>query len=390
MTNRIKYPRHLSIPLFCLIIIFTIYLCNIFSYYDSTAATHSSVFETKGITISPQDPKIRYTGRIDFSNPKRPSFTYPGVSIKAKFKGTSITVMMEDSKNGIDGYQEAENNYFTVIVDDTSFSVLKMNNDEINYTLAKGLKDAPHTIEIIKRTESMVGRAHFLGFKIQGDKELLDLPARTDRRIEFIGNSITCGYGNEGEKPQEKFRASTENNYMAYGPITARKVKAEYMEVCFSGKGVFRNFGGGRDNTLTDFYEKICPDDEDTKWDFKKFSPHAVVVNTGTNDFYMGNIPDSAGFVNAYQNFISTVRAKYPEAKIFCVLGPLMSGTSWTLIRRYVSDIVERLSKKGDKELYYFTLTPCSGGGSDYHPSVAQHIKMAEEFTPFLKEKMKW
>ena len=232
----------------------------------------------------------------------------------------------------------------------------------------------------------MVGISSFSGFRIKGNS-LFALPKKPTKKIEFIGNSITCGYGNEGTKPTDKFRGSTENNYMAYGAITSRNLNAQYTAVCYSGIGVYRNYGGNRENTMPVIYDRIIPSIDNKKWNFKNYVPDVIVVDLGTNDFYVK--PDSSLFVSAYENFIKLVRQKNPGTPIFCVLGPMMSGNGWKSIQQYISAMVIRFNKT-DKNIHYFTLTPCQGSGSDFHPSVAQQITAATELTNHLKSKMGW
>ncbi len=377
-----------------LVAVILIYACNFISWIHSPAlaAVPGKLLPEEALKtlVLPNDTAIQYTGRIDFSDPLKPSFSYPGVSIKAKFEGTFIDLIMRDYNTGLTYLGEPDNDYYNILIDDKPVKVLKLNSRDTVYAAGKKLPEGIHTIEIIKRTESMVGQSDFLGFSIQAGKTLLPLPARPDRKIEFIGNSITCGYGNEGLSQGEGFKGATENNYLAFGAITARNLDAQYVAVAYSGIGVYRNFGGNRLNTMPEIYDRIIPSDSLRKWNFKNYIPHAIVVDLGTNDFYLGNKPDSAGFVNAYYTFINTLRQKNPQGKIFCVLGPMMDGVSWKLIKNYISSLVKNYNIKGDKDIFYFTLTPCEGNGSDYHPTVDAHKKMAAELTPFLKSKMNW
>jgi hypothetical protein len=57
--------------------------------------------------------------------------------------------------------------------------------------------------------------------------------------LEFYGDSITCGYGNEGTPPCD-FTAGTENNWLSWGPMTARALNASVHVEAWSGKGVVR------------------------------------------------------------------------------------------------------------------------------------------------------
>ena len=45
--------------------------------------------------------------------------------------------------------------------------------------------------------------------------------------IEFIGDSITCAYGVEGQSSSEPFKTSTENFMKSYAYLTAQKLNAD-------------------------------------------------------------------------------------------------------------------------------------------------------------------
>ena len=53
-------------------------------------------------------------------------------------------------------------------------------------------------------------------------------------KIEFIGDSITCGYGVDEENPRGYFSTATENFTKTYAYLTAEKLNADYSAVCFS------------------------------------------------------------------------------------------------------------------------------------------------------------
>ncbi|MFL5729488.1 MAG: SGNH/GDSL hydrolase family protein [Cytophagaceae bacterium] len=348
--------------------------------------------------ISADDPKIKYTGRIDFSNPKAPRFAWSGVSIKASFQGSHCEVLLNDYASGEAPTGEANANWFNLIIDNKKIQVVKCQKDGKQIYKVEALSDSVHTIEIFKRTEALIGEADFRGFILGKDKKLLDLPAAAQtRKIEFIGNSITCGYGNEGADKDCKFSASTENNYMAYGAITARNLNAEYVAVPFSGKGLYRNYDESTDETMPMLYDRIFASNPDIKWDFKKYTPDVVVINLGTNDFAHSN-PDSAIWVQTYIKFIGTIRSNYPNAHIICLNGSMMNdswpqGTkSLSTIKKFLKAVITQMNDKGDNKVYMFSLSPQGslGYGCDWHPNVAQHKKNAAELTAFIKTKTGW
>lgn len=86
-------------------------------------------------------------------------------------------------------------------------------------------------------------RPVFKGLYVDEGKELAPAPVLPRRRIEFIGNSITCGYGIESEDRDAPFTYNTENHYYTYAALTARALQAQHLVVARSGIGVYRNYG---------------------------------------------------------------------------------------------------------------------------------------------------
>ncbi len=71
----------------------------------------------------------------------------------------------------------------------------------------------------------------------------------------MIGDSISCGYGNEGKSQNEHFSPDTENARDAYGAIAARRLGADYACVAWSGRKMWP------DNTVPEIYDRALPQD---------------------------------------------------------------------------------------------------------------------------------
>ena len=170
--------------------------------------------ENTGI-IDSDDPDIEYVGRFDFTNPKKVAFDWAGVAISARFEGTSCSVRLDDHKNE-----------YAVIVDNRAPRLLITDSATTLYSLASELSDSvPHAVMIQKRTEPLVGKGAFMGFVLDKGRRLLPPEKRPDRRIEFIGNSITSGYGVEGDSADCHFSPQTENACMSYARIDCEIVE---------------------------------------------------------------------------------------------------------------------------------------------------------------------
>jgi lysophospholipase L1-like esterase len=341
------------------------------------------------VTISPTDPRIQRVGRIDETSAS-PAFSYPGVSIKARFMGDAVDLLLQD--HGAGG--ERTTNYYQVTLDGQAPVKFAVRGSQTVYELGRGLASGEHTVEIVKLTESEVGWSEFQGLRIHG--ELLEPPARPARRLEFIGDSITCGYGNEvsipaSGNPTTGFHSVNENVTRTYGWLTARALGAEGMTVCYSGRGVYRNNTGSTVDTLPQLYERVLAHQATPRWEPPRYVPDVVVINLGTNDFARGT-PDAALFTQAYEEFVTRLRGRYPQARIVCAVGPMLNDyyprgeNQWTTIQAWVSGMVRGFNERGDPHVYYLAFTPQREPyGEDWHPTAATHAEMATRLTEFIQ-----
>ncbi|HLY09729.1 MAG TPA: SGNH/GDSL hydrolase family protein [Planctomycetota bacterium] len=334
------------------------------------------------VSVGPRDPAIRLIGRFDDRDPAGPRMAWAGSTVAVKFTGSALNVQLRSS--GADQFQ--------VVLDGSPASVLALTKDATVYPVASGLPAKEHTAELFKRTEPLVGQTQLLGFQLEKGGKLLPNPSKIDRRIEVVGDSITCGYGNEAPKETEKFSAATENNYQAYGAMSARDLKADYVAIAWSGKWLFGP------NAIPLLYDRALPNDADSKWDFKGWIPQVVVVNLGTNDFGPRN-PTEQEWQDAYRAFIKVLRGNYPQCHVFCAVGSMMSDgypqgrKALSTIRQYTTGLVEALKKAGDKKIHYVEFDPQdmkNGIGADWHPSVKTHRLMADRLTAAIKKELGW
>ena len=330
-----------------------------------------------GVSGGPSTPAVHYVGRVDADNPASVRFAWSGTGAVVRFRGDRAAV-------DLGGGQE-----YTVLVDGKLQPKLTATNGK--NVLAQGLSADEHTIELYRRTEASQGESEIRGFDF-GTGQLL-APAPVTRRLEFVGDSITCGYGNEGANASCDFSAQTENHYLSYAAITARNLHAELSTVAWSGKGVACNYGDDASSCtdpLPTYYARTLPNRVDSNWDFSLFQPDAVVVNLGTNDLSTSIDPDKATFEAAYRALLQRIRQAYPTARILCTNGPLLNGTELTTVRGYITDVVTSMA---DARITTFEIEPQDGSdgyGCQYHPSLAEHQKVAAVVTAALKTALGW
>lgn len=350
------------------------------------AANASTTLPVQGTIVPADNANIQYVGRICFQNPKQPRFTFPGVQINARFTGTSLR-MMAKPKSG----------YFMVQIDGAEpFKVSFMGERDSVATLATALQRGEHTVRMMYVIEGYELKPDFRGFVLDEGASLLAPPALPERTIEFIGNSITCGYGNESISRDDPFEYATENHYYTYGQMTARALNAMAYVVARSGIGVYRSFGGPKtgtpENVMTTEYEYTNLYDRSERWDFSRYQPQVVCINLGTNDLSTNNY-DAKLLKQGYVKFLKQVRSHNPKAKIVFLCGSMLGGKELGIAQKAMNEVVEEAHKEGDTEVYRFDFTPHTGDlyyGADWHPSLWQHQKMAGELTAFLRTLMHW
>jgi lysophospholipase L1-like esterase len=323
------------------------------------------------------DPALHFVGRVDTTDPNAVKFAWSGTGVIARFQGTSVGVRLSTGQE------------YTVVLD--GMVQPKLVPVSGITPIATGLAAGAHTVELYRRTEGAQGVSTFMGFDFGGGTLLA--PPSITRRLEFIGDSITCGYGNEGPDMNCPFTPQTENHYLAYPSLTARALNAEVSTVAWSGKGVACNYGDDASsctNPLPTYYERILPDQATPLWDFSKFVPDAVVVNLGTNDLSTTTDPTQAEFETAYRALLEKIRSKYPNAHILCTNGPMLGGEDLTTVRSYLTNVVTAMA---DAKISTFTIDAqdgTDGYGCDWHPSLARHEKVAAVVTAALRAKLGW
>ncbi|MEO6732112.1 MAG: SGNH/GDSL hydrolase family protein [Ferruginibacter sp.] len=324
------------------------------------------------------NPLFQYVGRIDFSHPKKPRFWSPGVYIKAKFKGTYCELLVNDQE-----LWGKNHNYLEIVLDGKR-SRIQTTRKANNIVIAQGLQNKEHTLLICKNTESNIGWLEFIGLKCAA---LLPLPAKPARKIEFIGNSITCGTGSDQSVvPCGKGVWHDQHNaYLSYGPTVARSLNAQWSLSAVSGIGLIHSCCG-MNIVMPPVFDKIDLRGDSVKWDFKNYQPDVVTVCLGQND----GIQDSVTFCSAYVKFIGQLRSYYPTPQIILLTSPMGDAKLTAVLKNYLTGIKLAMKSKGDKKVDSYFYSKRYHKGCDSHPSLEEHQLIAKELGTFIKAKMKW
>jgi lysophospholipase L1-like esterase len=306
---------------------------------------------------------------------------------------------------------------------------------------------------VMRSSEALFGVTRWQPFTFVGTQLP---PTEYARRIEIIGDSITCGYGNEGPNATCPYNVpirqaenadgeledvtipETQNIYLAYGSIAARKLSAEATTLCFSGKGVVLNYreqGVGEGailnpddkpdpdakTTIPEYYKRTLATDAFTPdlaadpndkagvpWPFNEPAekqPQVVLINIGTNDFARDANQDSIAdgidlgkFRAGYKAFVEFVRERRRGSEIFLAVPPMITDLfplddARKNFRAALQGIVGELNAAGDTRVHFIELVEMGtryGLGCDYHPNLEVHRIMADQVVGAIRAKTCW
>lgn len=331
--------------------------------------------------------QLRITGRTNYEKGDFVILSWSSSAITVGFMGTAVEASV----------WTGDTVYLDVFVDgeEDPSSFLEIASPDIDSTIfpvVSNLPYGPHVVTLYKRSEAKFGDLYFFGLRVLGEADKSLLPAPPEHKIEFIGNSITCGSDVLIPVQGGEFRLINESSYYGYAGQTARILHAEIHNICNGGHGVYLNCDGSNTFLLPFVYNRTgALPFVAFPWDHNKWHPDAVVVNLGTNDFASGK-NDSTGFVNATVKFIRRIRTYHPEAKIVLLDGPMLTGKLMALCRRYLDVAKATLEKEGIKDLYRFSLEPKGESPYDvyFHPNKEEAAQDAESLSAWIRSEFGW
>ncbi len=269
---------------------------------------------------------------------------------------------------------------------------------EETFTIFDGSELVEGEVRVLKISESANSIAGIK--KISVDEDGTITPASEKAlKIEFIGDSITCGYGVDDEDRNHHFATATEDNTKTYAYKTAQALDADYSMVSVSSWGISSGYTSGQkngDSVLPKIYEKVGftygnkfngKQPQTLAWDFSLFQPDFVVINLGTNDasWTKNNAKKVETYSKDYVSFLKQIRAKNSKAHIICSLG-LMGGDLFPAIE---SAVAEYKSQTGDEKVYtlkFANQSMADGIAADWHPTEKTHAKAAKLLTEKISE----
>ena len=306
-------------------------------------------------------------------------FSWPGSGIEyiAGNEQANFTIFQDNNRISFNNFLGIEVNGKWVAKYEIKDGKNKLNPHQIT-TIKEG-----DSVRIIKLTESSVGTIHLI---LERNWEMVNKRLNnTKKTIHFIGDSFTCGYGNEVEveappkgNPQTGFHPENENNYFAWGSIAARMLNMNYVCTAYSGKGLIRNFDGSENQTMMELWKYLLPESG-----LNTYKPYAdyFVIHLGTNDFFNG-VLDSSKFVSSLVSLAEECLGYNSKASvILCVSNGLTD--LWpkgemrrSFHQRYVVSAQEYLIRQKNKNSVFVLDLPTQ------EPPIRRRLASKQKNTP--------
>jgi len=277
--------------------------------------------------------------------------------------------------------------YFTVIVDGQS-KRLRVACDAKNthyakaITLASGLANGDHHIEVYRQTEAAISSCCANSLTFTGT--LLAAPPQAPLTIDVIGDSISGGYGclwnsSLGVAEPTDNNPAYEDGTQTYAFLAGKKLGADVRVTQTSGYGCVAGWNG-RDVNLQTMYPLLCWWRSDTfAYPFDTLAD-VVIINLGTNDYNTrtSNNLTNAEFQAGAKNLMQMARQYNPGAKVVWCTG--MMGTY------YATEVKTAITELGGADNgYFFVELPRGQGGGVSHPTAAQQATAADVLYDYLK-----
>ncbi|MEO3944882.1 GDSL-type esterase/lipase family protein [Gorillibacterium sp. CAU 1737] len=318
-------------------------------------------------------------------------FSFTGKKAELTIKGDQIaTGSTNQARIGI--YVNGER-----VVDDQLTEPLK------TYTAFESDTVQDVTVTVVKLSEAAMSTVGIQEIRVDAKGEIQPTAAKA-RKIEIIGDSITCGYGVDDESENNSFSTATEDVTKGYAYLTAQALGTDVNIVSYSGYGIISGYTTSDEKLTTQlvppYYEKVAYSvgkfdgtikPETLDWDFQAYTPDLVVINLGTNDdSYTQEVGErQAEYAREYVEFLKQVRARNPQAMILCTLG-IMGDRLFPFVEQAVANYSEQTGDTRISSMKFDVQLASDGYGADWHPSKITQVKAAEKLTAAIKELMNW
>lgn len=339
---------------------------------------------------------VKQLGRTYYSENEILWCAFSGTGAEFKFTGEKCTIKI--AGDSVSLTNQCDNHArIGIYVNDERVVDDMIDKAEKNYTVIDGDETTEAIIRIVKLSETAMSTFGIASIDVEGGK--IGPTENKDLLIEFVGDSITCGYGIDDENPDHHFSTKTEDVTRAYAYKTARMLDADYSIVAVSGYGIISGYTETDEpipeQTIPRYYNTLGfsygsfgdKKPQDILWDFTKRQPDVIVINLGTNDAtYIKEKSDRLSmYSQEYCAFLKKIRKHNPDAAIICSIG-IMGAEVYSGIRNAVDTYVNETGDGKIDILLFNQQMQKDGYAADWHPTEATNIKAANKLTDKIRE----
>lgn len=356
--------------------------------------------------------KVQRLGRT-FEGPDMEIFmNWTCSGIRFAFTGTCLIAGLraicgeEEDRSQLDGTIVKRKTwpYVAVFLDDNYEPIryFEVNDTLQDYLLYSSEQEETHIITIRKMTENPKGKLGICNLQTDGmiDKAFDEIKKM---KLEFIGDSITCGFGNMTNERDRVFYSAEENGWLSHPAIAAKKLDADFSMICYSGIPISK--GIGLVNWLTPSMPELYPytdrlmeehcgiNKQFKNWNFEHDTPDVIILNLGTNDATVIDINMDMDmdielgirkFEEDYYAFLQMIRdLNTNEPWIICALGS-MDYFLYDNIQKVVQRYVDENHDKKIRCFKYSRIRLSDGYGACGHPGIATQTRMGNELADFI------
>lgn len=219
------------------------------------------------LLVEATERRVRYRGRTLVAD-GLVKFDWPASGVIFSTTAARVRLRMDGGRN-----------FFNVLIDGHRVAVLRTRSGVRDYLVELELpgdvadrrplcegqaSQPPRVVELQKRTEARIGTplgslvglvtlpVAFHGLLLEGGC-LMDAPPAPSRRIEFVGDSETSGFGNLGRSQPGHpsvlgilaMHLADQDAHQAWPAFVAQECGADFHVVAWSGMGVLWNAPGG-------------------------------------------------------------------------------------------------------------------------------------------------
>ncbi|MBF4472884.1 SGNH/GDSL hydrolase family protein [Flavobacterium sp. HJJ] len=330
---------------------------------------------------------FEYSGRIEKLADNKAVLIGAAAAVSFDFIGDSCSVSLQSMVD--------HQNYVSIELDGNYIGRVRIEKGEIkSYPVKVSNGKKTHHLSIYKATEAANGGVLFAGTTA---KLVKSTASKKKKKIELIGDSITCGFGNDASAiPCGSGDWYDQHNaYWAYGPVLSRALNIDFVLSSVSGYGMYRNWNDEHENepNIPDVYENLYLNKDSSKPYNFAFQPDLVSICLGTNDLSDGDgkkarLPfNEEKYVSNYIEFIKTVYKHAPNTRIVLLTSPMVSGDKNVTLVKCLKKVIQAFENdKAHKPITLFEFQPMSPKGCGYHPDITDDKVMADQLIPYFKK----